>query len=318
MTVVADAGLITGVYPDDLPIDIASDATVVDAAGRWLLPSFIDSHVHAAYLQRIAGYPDRGVAGAVDLGMPLESMSTTYPGLQVIVSGPILTSPQGYPTQTWGRNGYGVEVAEPSDADGIVGDLTRRGASVIKIALSEKPTLSEDTARAIVVAAHSRGMKVAAHAVSAAAAELAGRIDVDVLAHIPIEPLPEATLEMFRGRAVVSTLQAFGSSPAAMANIAALRDHGATVLFGTDFGNTTHVGIAPGEVHALLVAGFDMIAIVDMATRIPAEYWGFTTLGSIAPGKAASFFLTADPPTERADTLTVPIRVFVDGVEHRP
>ena len=313
MTVVLRDGHIERVLPEDAVVAGETAANRFDAAGRWMLPAFIDSHVHAFYLKTIARDPDRGVAGAVDLGMPLDAMGVSISGLRLLVAGPLLTAPHGYPTQSWGSEGYGLEVAGPADAARAVEAVVSRGARVVKLAFAEAPTLDEDTARALVDAAHARKLRVAVHALTDAHAALAAKVGCDVLAHTPVEPLSETTLAAWSTRAVISTLAAFGAGAAAVANLNELRARGATVMYGTDFGNTTAVGIQNAEVFALLRAGFTMSAIVDAATRVPAAYWGFDDLGGIEAGKRASFFFTADSPIERPDTLAVPIRVFIDG-----
>src|SRR6185369_957269 len=98
-------------------------------------------------------------------------------------------------------------------------------------------------------------------------------------------------------RAVVSTLRAFGASADAVANLRALRAHGVTVLYGTDFGNTSHDGIDPDELALLGDAGLDGAAILDATTRAPAATFGLDhDLGAIEPGRAASLLvLDADP-----------------------
>ncbi|MEZ0312490.1 MAG: amidohydrolase family protein [Myxococcota bacterium] len=318
MTVVVRDGRIAEVLPDDAEVAGETPANRFDAAGRWMLPAFIDSHVHAAYLKTIVRDPNRGVAGAVDLGMPVDAMGTRIPGLELLVAGPLLTASRGYPTQGWGSAGYGLEVAGPGEAGAVIEQLVAKNARVVKLAFSEPPTLDEATARAIVEAAHARGLKVAAHALTDAHAALAARVGCDVLAHTPVEPLAEATFAAWSAKAVISTLAAFGGGGAAIANLHELRARGATVMYGTDFGNSTAVGIQNAEVFALLRAGFDMSAIVDAATRVPAAYWGFDGLGAVAVGQRASFFFTADSPIDRPDTLAVPIRVFIDGGERRP
>jgi imidazolonepropionase-like amidohydrolase len=318
MTVVLRDGRIADVLPDDAVVVGESATNRFDAEGRWMVPAFIDSHVHAAYLKTIVRHPDRGVVGAVDLGMPLADMGLHIPGLALLVAGPLLTAPRGYPTQTWGRDGYGLEVTGPGEAEAAVAEIAERGAKVVKLAFADSPMLDETTARALVDAAHARGLKVAAHALTDRHASFAARVGCDVLAHTPVEPLAEATLVAWSKRAVVSTLAAFGGGAAALANLRELHARGAKVMYGTDFGNSTAVGIQSAEVFALLRAGFDVPAIVDMATRTPADYWGFDGLGAIAPGKRASFFFSADSPIERPDTLAVPIRVFIDGSERRP
>ncbi len=318
LTLVAENGVITQVLPDDAAVEGEAEATRLDLAGRWIVPAYIDSHVHAAYLATISRFPDRGIAAAVDLGKPLSTMGATYNGLQLMSAGPLMTAPGGYPTQSWGRDGYGLEVAGPAEAAAAVAKVAEAGAKVVKLAFSDPPSLDEATARALVEAAHARGLKVAAHALTDAHAALAAKVGCDVLAHTPVEPLSEATVAAWRGRAVISTLSAFGAGGPALANIIALHKAGAVVMYGTDFGNSTYAGIANAETFALLRAGFELPRIVDMATKVPAAYWGFTELGELTVGKRASFLATADPPTERPDTLAVPIHVVIDGVERRP
>ena len=318
MTVVVRDGRITEVLADDAVVAGETAENRFDAAGRWMLPAFIDSHVHAAYLKTITRDPDRGVAGAVDLGMPVVAMGTSIPGLELVRAGPLLTAPGGYPTRSWGRDGYGLEVGGPEAAEAVVAKLIAAGAKVVKLAFSDTPSLDEATARALTEAAHAKGVKVAAHALTDEHALLAARVGCDLLAHTPVEPLSEAALAAWAGRAVVSTLAAFGAGGAAVANLHELHARGAKVFYGTDFGNSTAIGIQNAEVFALLRAGFDVSAVVDMATRAPAAYWGFDELGAIEIGKRASFFFTADSPVDRPDTLAVPIRVFIDGVERRP
>jgi hypothetical protein len=53
-----------------------------------------------------------------------------------------------------------------------------------------------------------------------------------------VEPLAAQTIEAWRGRAVISTLSAFGGATATIENLKALRAAGVTVIYGTDLGNT--------------------------------------------------------------------------------
>lgn len=313
MTVVADHGVVTAILGDEpTRSQLPANAHIVDAAGRWLVPGFIDSHVHAAYFPAARGLPAKGVVAAVDLGMPLQQMQQSIPNLTMKISGPLLTAPGGYPTRSWGRDGYGLEVADASRASAIVDDLAVKGARVVKLALVE---LDEDVARALVEAAHARGLLVAAHALDDAHAAMAARIGCDVLAHTPVEPLEQDTVAAWSRRAVVSTLTAFGDSQAAVLNLRRLQEAGAKVLYGTDLGNTRRVGIDGDEVKAMMRAGMTLPAVIASATFVPARLWGFEGLGEIKVGARASFFLTAEDPSQKVEALTAPIHVFVDGRE---
>ena len=97
-------------------------------------------------------------------------------------------------------------------------------------------------------------------------------------------------------------------------NLAGMRKAGATVLYGTDLGNTSTAAIDPGEITALLDAGLDGEAILEAGTSAPAAYWGFSDLGRIEEGKAASFLVLDRDPLEDPLALSEPVEVWMDGV----
>ena len=125
-----------------------------------------------------------------------------------------------------------------------------------------------------VAAAHAHHLKVAAHALSNESASRAAAAGVDVLAHTPVEPLADATIEAWRGRAVISTLAAFGGSEIAIDNLRKLRNAGCTVLYGTDLGNLRDAGPSAAEMLLLGRAGLDDEAVTAAMTTVPAMFWG--------------------------------------------
>lgn len=52
---------------------------VVDVSGRWIVPAFLDSHVHLAYRPEAEALVAGGIAGAVDLAAPWTSSPRTSP-----------------------------------------------------------------------------------------------------------------------------------------------------------------------------------------------------------------------------------------------
>jgi imidazolonepropionase-like amidohydrolase len=214
--------------------------------GGALLPGFVDAHVHLSFFDAesvMAG----GVTAVLDLGEPEAYAFSPHAPLHFRAAGPLITAPGGYPTRSWGANGYGLEVAGPADASEAVARLVGRGAAMIKVAIEPAagPVLDLETIRAVTDAAHVRGLKVAAHALGATAVRLALETGVDVLAHTPVESLSEPLVEALgsAGVAVVSTVRAFGSSESTIANLRGLAAAGCTVAYGTDLGND---GIVPG------------------------------------------------------------------------
>ena len=136
---------------------------------------------------------------------------------------------------------------------------------------------------------------------------------IDVLAHTPVSALAASTLSAWSGKAVISTLAAFGGGSTTLANLRALRDAGATVLYGTDFGNTRTAGLDPEELVLLSEAGLTPAEILAATTSAPAAYWGFDDLGSITPGKSASLLVLDRDPLVVPLTLAHPRQVWIDG-----
>lgn len=295
-----------------------ADADAWDGAGRFLAPAFIDSHVHLAYLPQGAELAAGGVAAAIDLAAPLEFLAADHSPLRVLASGPMITAVGGYPTRSWGSEGYGIECADAADAAAGVNELRERGAGLIKLPITAAPVLDDAALRSAVDAAAALGMPVVSHALADDEAALARSVGVDALAHTPTASLSDATLAAWSDGAVISTLGAFGGSATTVANLRALRAAGATVLYGTDFGNTRTAGIDPTELSLLAEAGMSPTEIMAAGTSAPAAWWGLDGpggLGEVAVGRAASFLLLERDPRETVDAWTAPAAVFVDGVQ---
>lgn len=316
-------GVIAGVGPADVRVAgetiVAVGALgplpgepVTDVVGSFLAPAFIDSHVHLVYLPNTPNLVRNGLAGVVDLAAPLSVFEADFEPLRTRLAGPMITAVGGYPTQGWGVGGYGLECADAAAAEAAVDQLHDLGAGVIKVPITGPPQLDDAALAAAAVRAHAFGLKVVSHALGDAEALRASAAGADALAHTPVAPLAEATLGAWSGRAVISTLKAFGGGPA-VTNLAALRERGATVLYGTDYGNSYVPGIDRRELELLLEAGLTPAELLAAGTSVPAAYWGFDTLGAIAPGKDASLLVLAADPLADPLVLAEPTRVLIRG-----
>ena len=286
---------------------------VRDLGGRFLAPAFIDSHVHLAYLPAADELAAHGVAAAVDLASPLEFLQKHPATPRLVLSGPMLTAPAGYPLSSWGAAGYGLACPDAAAAAAAVDRLAAAGAAVIKIPLTEPPVLDDAAIASAVARARTHQLLVVVHALGDREAARAARLGADILAHTPIEALAASTIDAWRTRAVISTLGAFGGGAATIDNLRRLREAGATVVYGTDLGNTQTAAIDARELALLSAAGLDGAAILAAGTSTPARLWGFTDLGAIAPGKAASLLVLAADPTRDPRTLATPVAVYLDG-----
>jgi imidazolonepropionase-like amidohydrolase len=295
-------------------------ATAVDLEGRTIMPGFIDSHVHLAYAfgpdavgSGRALLAERGVVAGVDLAAPLGAMAA-FDRERWLTAGPMITAPRGYPTRSWGADGFGLEVSSVPAVRDAVDQLADAGAAVIKVPLEHGPVLRDEDLAALIEHAHARGLKVAAHALGEAQAAHAAELGVDVLAHTPLEPLSDATVQRLRDRAVVSTLMAFGASPTAVDNLRRLHEAGATVLYGTDLGNSPVLGIDVDELALLRRAGLSPREALEAGTTRAAAWWGLPGLGALEPGRAATFVVLDADPLADPSTLARPHAVYVDGM----
>ena len=268
---------------------LAVKVPTLDAQGLTIVPAFVDAHVHLS----VAGAPGliareelrRGVAGVIDLGAPEASLpALDLRPLRVRFSGPLFTAPGGYPTQSWVKQGHGLPITSAEAARAAVGRLAAAQARFLKLAFDPRgPVLAFEVAKAAADEAHRLGMKVAAHALEVETVRLALDAGADVLAHTPREKLPADLLERMKGRWVISTLWALGVAPE---RLAALREAGARIAYGTDLGNeNTEPGIDPRELLLIKAAGVDPLRA---ATQDAAELAGLKDLGRLSVGSAAS------------------------------
>jgi imidazolonepropionase-like amidohydrolase len=291
-------------------------AEVATAAGAtthgFAAPPVIDSHVHLAYWAVADKLAAAGVEGVVDLAAPEgELPALAGAPIHVLAAGPMLTHDGGYPLDAWGADGYGAGCHDAACVTATVDRLAGKGVRVIKLALDDDG-LAPALVPAAVAAAHAHGLKVAAHALSDASARLAGLAGVDVLAHTPVEPLADDTVAAWRGKAVISTLAAFGGSDTAVANLRKLRAAGCTVLYGTDMGNARVAGPNPEEIALMARAGMDGAAIADAMTTVPARFWGFDF--GVAAGNEATFVVLARDPHVDPAAYVDPEVVYVRGL----
>ena len=211
---------------------------------------------------------------AVDLASPDRALADPTALRGLLRSGAMLTRPGGYPLNDWGADGYGVGCAIEACVAERIAFLAANRVRVVKLALGDEG-LDPALVPFAVAQAHARGMKVAVHALSAASADLAARAGADVLAHTPLEPLPDETVQRWQRGAVITTLAAFGGTPEAVTNLRRLRAAGATVLYGTDLGNLRDVGPATSEIALMKQAGMDDAAVEAAMTSVPFTYWAF-------------------------------------------
>jgi imidazolonepropionase-like amidohydrolase len=319
--------------PDDLP--------VLGDGQHWVMPGLVDAHVHLGFDPTAPPDPygrftvsgtETGLVGVRDLGAPMPWASRwrtghrpCLPGMPFIaVSGPILTAAGGYPSRSWGADGYAEFVSSPAQARWVVQRLAADGVDLIKLALEPGgqswPVPEPRVVRAIVEAAHSAGLPTVAHALTVEMVSRAVDAGVDELAHTPTERLPAALVERIAAAdiRVTSTLQTFftgGEGRDAAANAADLVSAGVRLSYGTDLGNSgTRPGVDPRELDRLAAAGLGRLGALRSATEWSANVAGMRQRsGLLAIGRPAALVLLPGSPLVEPGVFRTPSAVYVDG-----
>jgi imidazolonepropionase-like amidohydrolase len=194
-------GLITAVGTD---LKIPQGAEIIEGSGQTLLPGLIDSHVHAfpGALERALLF---GVTTELDMGAfypqlisqwhEQQKQGDVYGRADIFSAGFMATAPGGHGTE------YGVKVptiSSPEEAQDFVDARIEEGSDYIKIIYDDGTasgqkinTISWETMKAVVDAAHQRGKLAVTHAVTFHEAMDALNAGVNGLAHIFADETPD-------------------------------------------------------------------------------------------------------------------------------
>ncbi len=164
---------------------------VVDAAGGTVLPGLIDAHVHlvpGALAQSLTF----GVTTVLDMfskpdmvARAKEQAGSRPDVADVRSSGVGATAPGGHPSMMYAPF---PTLTTADDAERFVADRIAEGSDYLKIISGVGglwPWLEPGTIKALVTAAHARGLVVVAHVSSTAGLEEVVSAGVDVVAHVP-------------------------------------------------------------------------------------------------------------------------------------
>ncbi len=369
-TVVVQGGRIVSVGPPS-SAEPAEGAQVLDLHELTLLPGLIDAHVHLAWgaqppapaapgekppipgtqeaLATLrAGFTtvrNLGSTGRADLALRDAVASGLIPGPRILAAGPPLGLPGGVCDGVFAGEGAVSGVAATAAR---VGQLAEAGVDLIKLcagggvlpSLTEAGSVeyTEEVIRAIVVAAHARGLKVAAHAQGPAAILNAVRGGVDSIEHGGL--LDEESARLMRDRHVwlVPTLyrldwvlessQAGGAAEPALAALRAAREAartsaarafamGVPIACGTDATVVPH-GLNARELRVYVELGMKPIDAIRTATLNAAELLGLASeIGSLEPGRQADLIGVEGNPLSEISALEKVRFVMKSGVIHR-
>ncbi|HEY2563664.1 MAG TPA: amidohydrolase family protein, partial [Acidimicrobiales bacterium] len=164
---------------------------VIDAGGGTVLPGLIDAHVHlvpGALAQSLTF----GVTTVLDMFSKPDLVASAKeqacfrPDVaDVLSSGVGATAPDGHPSLMYAPF---PTLTAADQAEHFVADRVAEGSDYLKIISGTGglwPSLDSETIKALVVAAHARGLLVVGHVSSVAGVEEVVSAGVDVVAHVP-------------------------------------------------------------------------------------------------------------------------------------
>jgi imidazolonepropionase-like amidohydrolase len=325
-TLVINGSRIVAVEPAG-ELSIPPGVEVIDLAGAYVLPGFINAHVHDAYAtDRLTAWAQAGVTTVRDEGIlsgpgQLEQLLTLRDRLalnpqyaRLVSSGYMLSVPGGY--------GH-LDVASPDDASLQVAMELDAGTDLIKLALesgyagvTDLPNFTQRELEAIVTTAHQRGALVSAHITQAKFLRRLIDAGVDDLAHIPNDFVSQKMLQQLVDKDiyVVPTLtvfEAYGGLTGSAHNLNKFVQVGVQIAMGNDYtlipqNGFDHfdLGMPMHEITRMLDAGMTPMEIIVASTRNAAHVCGLEQeLGTLEPGKLADILVVTSNPLQDLSAL---------------
>ena len=309
-------------------VTIPADAEIIELGQATILPGFINTHVHNTMSRsQLESWAQAGVTTLRDLGAPhniLDSFVDIRNRLKdelryarVLIAGPLVTVPGGYPIAGLGFSS--LTVTSPEDARQKIDQLLDDGVDVIKITLESAagPILSMEEASAIVETAHLRGVPVSAHVTNPGDLQRAVDAGVDDIAHMVTGRVPDELLLRMVAEDIswVPTLDVIDG--ARVENLTRFVDAGGRVALGNDAGYLAglEIGMPIRELEAMQAAGMTPMQVILAATRDAAQVCHVAdSLGTLEAGKAADILVVDGNPLDDLRVLTEVLLVVHQGV----
>jgi imidazolonepropionase-like amidohydrolase len=313
-------------------IAIPASARVIDVAGATVLPGFINSHVHSAFIESsLRAWAQAGVTTVRDLGFQTPHMwwpiafrnarASRPEFARIVTVGVPITPPGGYP-QVDGKTVV-LTAATPDEARARTNQVLDNGADLIKACLESGafrygaatlPLFTREQATAIIDTAHRRGVPVSVHVTAAADLALAVEYGFDEIAHMAGDYVDDDDLIARMVAAdidwvpTLELLSLFDVIRTPRANLRRFVAAGGKVALGTDYmgaEKTFQLGMPMREIELMQDAGMTPMQIIVAATKNAAHVCNLDrTLGTLEKGKAADVLVVNGNPLADLHALT--------------
>ncbi|KAH7354685.1 hypothetical protein BKA65DRAFT_496802 [Rhexocercosporidium sp. MPI-PUGE-AT-0058] len=311
-------------------------AVILNGKGGYLIPGFIDSNVRltdCAYLSMMQKY---GITTALDMGTyPYEVVmkcgehcvtDIRASGAVGTVNGTKIARVPGFPADS--------VIHTPEAGRAFVAARMAEGVDYIKLLLD--PLGPDDaTIKAVVKAAHEKGLQVIAQAESYALYAQAARTGVDIVTHAPVDKaldgvvinnITSSNMKVVPSLLMMqSTINNTGEPFFMYNNVAnsanSLLEAGIPLAAGTGSNDSPYVlanppfGESLHEELAMMVAvGFTPSQAIQATTSVSASIFQIEDRGAIKPGLRADLvMLGADPTVDIRNTRKI-LKVWVEGI----
>ncbi len=309
----------------------------VDLKGYYVLPGFINTHVHCFYSERtLQNWLENGVTTVrelasgkgSDFAVRRDESNKNPKNARIVTASPILTAKGGYIPP------FDEPVETSEEAVKKTHKYINMDADVIKIAIEddlqgrEWNMLSLDLIQSITKTAHEGNKKVAVHISHTRNLRLAIDGGVDELSHMVVEPMEEELAKEIANKGIywVPTLELWQRvskqldltwDQTAAENLSMFYKAGGKIALGTDYGGYSvpfDQGMPMTEIKAMKAAGITNMDIIISATQNAAYVCGMEDqIGTLEDGKIADLIVTKENPLEKLEVLSELYMVIHNG-----
>lgn len=308
----------------------------VDLKGGFVLPGFINTHVHCYYSEKkLQNWLKGGVTTVMELAArpgfdfsrARDQLDKNSMNARILSATPIFTVTGGYCPHI---SDY---MDTPEEAAQKTQEYLKKDPDIIKISIEDNlmgtwKMLSLKEIQSITSTAHKADKKVAAHISHVRNLRLAIDGGVDVLAHMVVEPLDKKQAKEIVDKGIywIPTLELWTRvsdqyritwDKTAIQNLSIFYKAGGKIALGTDYNGFAakfENGMPITELKAMKKAGMSNMDIITAATRNAAFVCGKEKqIGTIEDGKIADLIVAKNNPLKNLNALSKLSMVMHNG-----